>query len=334
MSDNTFITQDRKQEEIDDNNENDDEFDDNLSENEEMIGIDILSQTTLLQRKREEMKRIDFELLKTKQETDKIITRVEIGENEFKQKQCSFRKQIENFEKFIIDSDKKKATKLKQIEEEKKIIIEKNKIIQSLKLELLNLNDKCKLLNLELLSLIKYQNYLNLVINSSTNNYSIIDELLQRYTILIDTHNSLKKQNINLNIKIENIINEKNKYIKNQTNVILVKNSEIAQLLKIMEKTKNDTINLEEKLFKQYSKNQEIKKIHNSVKLSICNIYDRIYQSYTFKKPSYQNIENINDNNNHYNLLLNEITQRLSDLIDIKNEYFVNVSKYNQQNDL
>ena len=149
----------------------------------------------------------------------------------------------------------------------------------------------------------------------------MVDELLQRYNILNDTHNSLKLQNIELNAKIENIINEKNKYVKNQTNIILVKNSEIAQLLKIMEKSENETTNLEEKLFKQYSKSQEIQKIHNSVKLSIKNIYDRMYQSYTFKKPMYHNSENNieNENNNHYNLLLNEISQRLSDLIAIIN---------------
>ena len=77
-----------------------------------------------------------------------------------------------------------------------------------------------------------------------------------------------------------------------------------------MEKSKNETTNLEEKLFKQYLKSQQIQKIHNSVKLSIKNIYDRIYQSYTFKKPMYHHSQNIqNQNNNHYNLLLHEINQ-------------------------
>ncbi len=330
LHDNTFITQDKGQNGL--NVADADNVSIGSGSMDEIIGVDVVSQSTLLQRKREEMKRVDLELLETKKETDQIIARVEIGENEFREKQESFRKQIENFQKFIIDSDKKKSTKLKQIEEEKRIIAEKIKIIKKLKSQLSNLNISCKSLNEELLSLIKFQDYLNLVIRSASNNYSMVDELLQRYTILIDTHNSLKSHNIKLNNNIENIINEKNKYVKNQTNIILVKNSEIAQCLKLLEKSNNDTINLEHDLYKQYNKNQQVQKIHNMVKLSINNIYDRIYQSYTFKKPAYH--KNIDDNNSHYNLLLNEINQRLSDLMVIKNEYFnnLNITNLNSSN--
>ena len=318
VHDDTFITQDKRQNGV----EIIEDAEIGLDTIDEMIGVDMVSQSTLLQRKREEMKRVDLELLATKQRTDGIIRRVEIGENEFRSKQESFRRQIENFQKFIIDSDKKKLSKLKQIEEEKKIIIEKDKIICKLRSDLSSLSDVCKSLNEELLSLIKFQDYLNFVISSCSNNYSMVDELLQRYTILIDTHNQLKTQNIALNNNIEQIINEKNKYVKNQTNVILVKNSQIAQCIKLMEKSKNDTINLEHQLFKQYNKNQQTQKIHNMVKLSIGNIYDRIYQSYTYKKPAYRKKEDFDDADGYYALLLSETQRRLADLIDIKREHF------------
>lgn len=297
-----------------------------LCDADDVMGVDMISQSTLLQRKLDEMKSVDEELLSTKRETDAIIARVEIGENEFRTKQEMFRKQIANFQKFIIDSDRKKARKLKQIEEERKQISAKKEVISKLEEELQSLNRLCGSLNRELLSLIKYQNYLNLVVNSSSNSYSMIDELLQRYTILIDTHNALKAQNLELNANIERTISDKNRYIKKQQNVILVKNSTIAQCIKLIEKKRGETVHLEHTLFSQYQKNQELHKIHNTVKLSIINIYNRIYQSYTFKKPKYLHIqkehEQEEEGNAHFNLLLNEIKQRLCDLIDIKNHHF------------
>lgn len=296
-----------------------------ICDSDDIIGVDMVSQSTLLQRKLDEMKGVDLELLATKKETDAIVARVEIGETEFRAKQELFRKQISNFQKFIVDSDRKRARKLRQIDEEKKIVVHKDEIIVRLDAELVSLNERCKSLNCELVALIKYQHYLNRVINSGSNNYSMIDELLQRHTILMDTHNALKAENMRLNAKIEEIINEKNKYIANQSNVILVRNSSIAQCIKLIETKKNETVNLEHRLFKQYQKNQQVEKVQNMVKLSIINIYSRIYQSYPFKKPKFLNIEH---DDVDFNLLLSEICRRLADLTDIK-ETWVNQNDSN-----
>ncbi len=86
------------------------------------LGIDAISQRTLLQRKKDEMKRVDEELAATKEMASNVIARVYRGEKEFKEKQKAFKKQIEQFQKFILESDKKREIKLNQIEDEKKLI--------------------------------------------------------------------------------------------------------------------------------------------------------------------------------------------------------------------
>ena len=308
----------------------------------------MVSQATLLQRKREEMKRIDNELLATKEKTNKIISRVLEGEKLFAKKQESFKQQITQFQKFIVDSDRKRSHKLKQIEEEKRQTSLKQQEIIDKQVELKQLRYRCKELYQELQSLRRYQNYLNEVANEN-DNYSIVDELLQRYSILVETHKSLKQTVSNYSAKIEQYSSRLSKYVKQKQNELLVKNSDLARCLKILDDVSSNKTLLEENLHKQYQKDQEMRRNINQTKLSIINLYDRVYQTYSIKKPSYKYKKpNVNNENNHtiansnlskametnqnqrksandddaqYGILLREISQRLVDLIDIVQTY-------------
>ena len=280
------------------------------------------------------MKRIDNELINTKNKTNEIIAKVLEGEKQFQEKQESFKKQITQFQKFIVDSDRKRAHKLKQIEEERKQTALKQQEIIEKKAQLKKLKAESKQFHNELQSLRRYQNYLNQVANQNEN-YSIVDELLQRYEILVDTHKSLQKTVAEYSQRIEHYSSKLSKYVKDKQNELLVKNSQLARCLKMLDDAISEKQMLEESLYKHHLKDQETKRSINQVKLAIINLYDRIYQTYSIKKPSYKyqkptantnpkssdntsgTINSYLDNEKQYGILLQDVSQRIVDLMDI-----------------
>lgn len=314
------------------------------------IDLDMVSQSTLLERKRQEMIRVDQQLQKTKVETELMMIRVEKGEKEFRTKQELFKKQVSQFEKFIIDSDKKRNIKLKQIEEERMLIKEKIRMISKNNESLFALKVNSKKLKYELNSLIRYQNYLNSIIKDNdentnnsnieliddklfgtggvavvyhnNNNYTMVDELLQRYNILYVTHEQLKENVFHSQSEIEHFSHLFTTLIKTSKNSILVKNSKIANCLKVYEIACSNRQSIEHGLHKTYLENQECHRMCNQIKLAIVNIYERMYDSSyaSNKRPAFVDTKNEKSKNcekKHYCRLLNEIQQRFSDLIDI-----------------
>ena len=63
--------------------------------------------------------------------------------------------------------------------------------MQKSKQQLAKLQQKCRDLATELESLKRYQNYLTSVVNQTDNNYTMVDELLQRYNLLNTANDNL-----------------------------------------------------------------------------------------------------------------------------------------------
>ena len=107
----------------------------------------------------------------------------------------------------------------------------------------------------------------------------------------------------NYSQKIEHYSSKLSKFVKDKQNELLVKNSDLARCLKILDDATSERTLLEENLHKHYLKDQEMKRNINQIKLAIINLYDRVYQTYSIKKPSYKyhKPNNSSTNNNSSN---------------------------------
>ena len=211
---NTFITQDQSQGQV---NLIDIDLDQssnpNIIKNEDGL--------TLLARKRAELKRVDDELKKTRESTDEIIEKVRLGQLEFQKKQKAFFIQVSQFEKFVNDSDRKRAMKDKETKKIGKSILSSQNKIDSMKIDKDKLKNECISMKMDLENLEKYLNYLK--ITASETNGSI-DDLIRRYLILKKTRielfeklTKIEKEKGNLNINYQKLFleSEKNLFEKN-----------------------------------------------------------------------------------------------------------------------
>ena len=113
--------------------------------------------------------------------TDQIIEKVRLGQLEFQKKQKAFFIQVSQFEKFVNDSNRKRAMKDKETKKIGKSILSSQNKIDSMKIDKDKLKNECISMKMDWENLEKYLNYLK--ITASETNGSI-DDLIRRYLIL------------------------------------------------------------------------------------------------------------------------------------------------------
>jgi len=307
MDGGTFITQAEQQVDFD-------EF-----ENEDVC------QATLLHRKREEMKEVDKNLAKTKQECSRIFARVAKGEEAFKKKQEHFHKQIQQFQKFILDSDRKYTAKLKMADDEKKQAIKLGNMVLEKKDELSSLTVQKESLKNALNKLNRYQAFLLEVVRNLSAQFTFVDEILQRFQVLDQANAQLKETDREKKEFINAYTKDVFAEIKDKQNALLVKNSDLARCLKQLDDARSLVQHYTDSISQWYQKSQNLQKTGSTVQSAIHNLYRRSYQSFAFKKPTYKG-ESTEDKSfletvEHYNAMLDEIGFRLLDLIDIAERF-------------
>lgn len=119
-----------------------------------------------------------------------------------------------------------------------------------------------------------YKQYLDTVVNHSEQ-YSDIDELLNRYNTLQQTCNDLHSTTNTLSIQTEQYTQKLNQLNKLSQHQLLIANSTIAKLTTQLEQLQQDTQCVSNELYSEYNKQTDVSRIYSEVMLSIKNIYTR-----------------------------------------------------------
>lgn len=166
------------------------------------------SQSTLLLKKRKEMREVDESLELMKKDHKKRMDECEERRIQFEIKQAKIREQVLKFEKFIQENDAKRLRAEAKAKLERKLHDEKVKEIAMLVEKIQRLEDDVKTLNEELNKKSCFKAYLERIVEDGEYGYgktisSLILLLLLYLSVeevpeILNRHNTLKQANLDL----------------------------------------------------------------------------------------------------------------------------------------
>lgn len=249
---------------------------------------DNVSQSTRLHHKMREMKEMDEKLSQMKEDYARRMALVKQGEARFIEKQRAMIEYLRKFKTFIVETDSKRARAEKKEVEERRQKELKQKEIEDLKARLEQLKrDRTKRIK-------KYEHYkknktyLEQVLGQS-DQYNEIDELLTRYKILEQT-------NLDLQSASERVMKEMSKQqqdyqnlMKDKQNDQLMKNSDLARLMKKLEEDSNTASSLQSEVASVEQKNKDTFRKFSEVQAAVRNIHNRTQLYPTTLKSKHRN---------------------------------------------
>ena len=132
------------------------------------------------------------------------------------------------FSVFLQDNEKKKNKANDKITAEKKLKEEKVLEYERKKKELTELEKKAKRIELKKKALLKYENYLEEVQKSCSDEFSEIPEILARYETLIKENKKLNDNHKELESKVLDMKEGTTRYIKEKETEIMKLNNDIS----------------------------------------------------------------------------------------------------------
>ncbi|RHY32045.1 hypothetical protein DYB32_002927 [Aphanomyces invadans] len=154
----------------------------------------VMSQSTLLLKKRKELREINDALDFMKEEYAQRVETCAERQREFERKQDEMREQVAKFEKFIKENDSKRTrAELKAKTEHRSAEqndVRKKQLVLQLDKDVATRESLEKRRD----QLLKYRTYLDSAVDASEQEYEEIADILNRYATLLDANNDLKAQ--------------------------------------------------------------------------------------------------------------------------------------------
>ena len=246
-------------------------------------GVTQTSQSTLLLKKRKQMREVDDALEFMNEEYKARVAECERGQLEFERKQVDMKKMVAQFQQFITENDAKQRRaeiKAKTEAEQREKLEEQIKQLQKQELELMA---KTKALNEQLASVRKYEKYLLEVVREANDEYNEISEVVNRYATLEQANGDLTKQRDDSNALIEKTRLALVQLRQDQQNRILVMNGSVQSSQKLIESLRAEcsTLDIEKESKERYTKDRTME--YGAVVMSIKNLHSRCQTSYLTK---------------------------------------------------
>lgn len=222
-------------------------FAEDVGELESLVaGVTQTSQSTLLLKKRKEMREVDDALDFMKEEFRKRMDLCGERQVEFEKRKKEMAESVFKFEKFIKENESKRKRAIAKQKAEQKARKEYTEKGEKQR-ELLNkyVNDS-KDLEKRLESLLRYQSYLDSVIapGSNDNDFEDISEVLSRYITLQTANKDLQRHQADGEAMYDAERNRNAHLLEKAQNDILVNNSIIHEKQKANEDLKKETSDL------------------------------------------------------------------------------------------
>ncbi|KAI9223937.1 hypothetical protein BC828DRAFT_374708 [Blastocladiella britannica] len=240
-------------------------------------------QSTLLLRRRKELKDVQAQLERKRLEFKKRMDECAEKHDELRSKQRALRENVQKLEKFLRDNDAKRQRALAKALTERKM--------RELKeLELVGLHDQLRQeasksgrIKRAIEQHLPFERYLLAVIASLPIDYldvqdPHINDVVQRHTTLAETNHDLQGTLQSRLDEIERESNRLNDLLKLKNNRILVYNSQLGALQKRLDRGKAESARVEAMVAQTLSSGKARMRILSETKLAINNIY-RISQT-------------------------------------------------------
>lgn len=294
-----------------------------------LAGASQTSQSTLLLKKRKEMREVDEALELMKEEYKRRMESCEERRTQFEFKQAKMREQVLKFEKFIQENDAKRQRAESKAKQEKKLYEQKCQEMNSLGERIDELIASQKDLELQLQKKSRYREYLELFLEAGDGSYEEVSDVLNRYKTLKDANADLMK-GVDM---LENDVDEsrtKLQTLKIETqNQLLVNNSLFQQHQKALEEKRAHTKSEEEEKNLNEDVAKNVARETSQVVQSIKNVFNRC-QATVRNKSQFQFAAKDSNVSELLTFQLDIIHARVSDLIEISSEYkaLVDSSEY------
>jgi hypothetical protein len=289
-----------------------------IAELEELLaGNSKVSQSTLLLKKRKEMREVDEALELMKQEYKRRMDVCEERREQFEAKQSKMRDQVLKFEKYIQENDAKRLRAEMKAKQEHKLYEEKCRELESLHRKIDELVADEKMLDKELASKNTFTFYLETVLEFA-DGFEEVPDLLKRYYTLKQSNQDLMKLVQDQEYEGDTMRSQLTQLRTEQENQLLVNNSTMQRYQKKFEHKLALSKKEEEEKNRFEDKAKNVSRECSQVIQSVKNIYARCIT--TARNPG----KISNNNNANINLLLDNllyIENRLVDLIEITDEY-------------
>lgn len=181
--------------------------------------------------------------------------------------------------KFLTENKNKRDRAQRHLEEEQQIKNQKLKEISEEQKNLDLLDEHKKLFESKIKSLAKYEEYLQKVVSTNQEQYTDINDLLQRFTILQESNNRLKDEELTLEKKQEDLSQQTNKFVKEKNDKVMLLNNQIASLQKDLDSLELNYAKTNDKISDEEQNTANKMQMLAKMMLSIDNIYDITQQS-------------------------------------------------------
>ena len=282
-------------------------------------GVTQTSQSTLLLKKRKEMREVDDALDFMKEEFKTRMEACDERQREFERKQAEMKEQVNRFEKFIQENDAKRNRAEMKAKLERKNREQNEEKIRQLQNTLSDMQEQRKKLDEDLERLRRYQQYLERVVDASEGEYDEISDVLNRHKTLFDANADLKElvargdqENDKLRTKLATLKRE-------TQNAVLVQNSAIHGHQKRLETLRAQAFKLDIETEKGEKFAKDRSRESGQVVMSIKNLHARCLATLRTKmrpvnEKNRSPIEYLTD-------YLNLIQFRITDLDSIHKSY-------------
>ncbi|KAH9128120.1 hypothetical protein AeMF1_001673 [Aphanomyces euteiches] len=281
-------------------------------------GVSLMSQSTLLLKKRKELREINDALEFMKEEYAQRVEACDERQRELERKQDEMRDQVNKFEKFIKENDSKRTrAELKAKVEHRSAEqneIRKKQLIAQLDKDVASRDSLEKRRDL----LVKYRTYLDAAVEASEQEYEEIADILNRFATLVDANNDLKAQVQSAEAQIDRLRQELRAFKTEMENTILVQNSEIHQHQQHLEKTRGETFQLDLDRGKDDRVSNDQSRESGQIVLAIKNLYNRCRSG--GKIPPVKDTTN-GDTLAYMSAILKVVAERIVDLDFITSSY-------------
>lgn len=291
--------------------------------------FDHVSPATRLLEKRRQMFEVQEALNSQKEEFSRREDAFRRREDGLRRKDLELQESLIKFNKFLQENESKRIRALKRAADEKKQREAKEVEIRRLEAQLKNTLKEESVLKTELEKNMKYQDYLENVVQSMSKFFVEISDILSRYNTLREANRYLIDKQMADESSHENMLRGYSSFRKVKENEVLNVNNEIADMQEKLEHGQTQTMQLQVEVDQATRESSEKRLELGQILSSVSNILDRCEESFRIRhnKPK---VDRSTDKTLGVPLdkqcertisKLDEISMFVVDLIDIREEY-------------
>ncbi|GMH66401.1 hypothetical protein TrRE_jg11561 [Triparma retinervis] len=292
-------------------------YKDEINELEALVsGVTQTSQSTLLLKKKREMREVSDNLAYMKQQYLERMKACDEKHTDFERKQLEMKDSVIKFEKFIQENDAKRQRAEMRHKEEQRKVTQKEEELKNLKEELSATEKEREKLQNELSRLNRYKEYLDNTVEHSEEGVEDIEDILNRLTTLENANSDLMLLEGQNEIEMDAIRKERQIFIVETQNRILVQNSKVHQCQNQLEKLKaTSKMGRDEEEAKQ-DRVKDVNRENGQIIMAIRNLYGRCCSATRTKMPPFS--DRWVGNAVQLDKCLTFIEERIVDLMEIK----------------